>query len=59
MKDFLVEVDEGTKGLILGGGGYIFLYGEMGQKFLDLFFSQLAGMLFIMKEDITSNPIGI
>ena len=43
--------------MILCGCGYFPFGGEIGKKFLNFIFSHIFGMGFVVKEDITPNPI--
>jgi len=54
-----IKEKDGVEGLVLGGGGNVFINGKMGQKGLDLFFSHLTRMFFLMEEQITLNPVQI
>ena len=59
VKDFLVEVDESAEGLILGRGGHIFLDGQMSQIVFNLFFTHVAGMHLVVKEDVALDPVQV
>ena len=45
--------------MILRGCGYFPFGGEIGKKFLNFIFAHIFGMGFVVKEDITPNPIYI
>lgn len=45
--------------LVLGGGGDLVLDRQMGQKPADLLFRQFAGMLFVVEEDESFDPVHI
>lgn len=52
-----IKENQGAERLILCGCGYFPSGGEIGKKFLNFIFSHIFGMVFVVKEDITPNPI--
>lgn len=51
-----VEEEEGSEGLILGGGGDASLDGEVGEEGLDFWGAHLAGVAFVVEEDEAFDP---
>ena len=51
-----VQKENGTNGLILGGGGNGFLVDEVGDEGIDLGYTHLAGMPLMMMQDILPHP---
>ena len=58
-EDVAIEEDDGAECLILGGGGKLFLGGEVGDEGLDFFCAHIFGMAFVVEEDIAFDPIHI
>jgi hypothetical protein len=56
VEDFVIEKDKGVEGLVLGGGGDFLVYGEVGEKGLDLGSAHFAWMPFLMEEDVALDP---
>jgi len=57
VNQFPVEEEESEVSLVLGGGGDIFFDGWMGEEFFDFRQSHFSWMKFIVKEDVTANPL--
>jgi hypothetical protein len=59
MENLIVEKDEGVESLVLGGGGHFLVHGQIGEESLDFGSSHLAGMTFLMEEDVAFDPENI
>jgi hypothetical protein len=59
VENVIVHKDEGTEGLVLGGGSYIFLDGQVGEELFDLGGSHLGGVAFIVEEDKAFAPLDV
>jgi len=64
VEDFVVEEEKGAAGLVLGGGGDVFIDGEMGEEGFDFGRAQIGGMTEtaipgFMKREIAFNPADI
>ncbi len=60
-QDMVVEKEDGAEGLVLGGGGDVFVDREMSEESLDILDAQVFGMdvlapAFFMKEDEAFDP---
>ena len=51
-----VEEQQGTEGLVLGGGGDLLLHGEVRQKRLDVCASHILGMACVVEENVPFDP---
>jgi hypothetical protein len=58
-KDFLVEEEQGVKGLVLGGGGDVAVVGEMGEESADFGFAHFPGMTFAAPKDKATDPVAV
>jgi len=54
-----VEEEEGGEGLVLGGGGDMFLDGQVGEKGFDLLGAHLFGVALVVEEDEAADPVHI
>jgi hypothetical protein len=52
-----IQENNGTERLVLGGGGDVFLNGEMAEK--GFWFSHLFGMALVMEQDKATNPFEV
>lgn len=50
-ENFAIEKENGTEGLILSGGSYFALGGEVGNEGFDFGNAHVSGMAFVMKEN--------
>ncbi|OGO18828.1 MAG: hypothetical protein A2Z14_00400 [Chloroflexi bacterium RBG_16_48_8] len=54
-----IEEEEGAKGLILGGGGHVFVHRKMSEERPDFRRAHLIGMALVMEKDEAFDPIDI
>jgi hypothetical protein len=59
LEDLLVKEEEAAQGLVLGGGGDVFVHCEVGKELSDFVFAHLVGMAFVVEEDVAPDPIDI
>ena len=59
LENVTVKEENGTEGLILGGGRKIAFGGQIYNECLYFGFAHLAWMTFVMKQNITANPIHV
>jgi len=63
-EDVVVEEENGAEGLVLGGGGYIAVDGQVGEEGFDVGRSHVAGMdvlagVFFVEEDEAFDPADV
>jgi len=58
-QDFAVEEQDGLEGLIPGGGGDLFVDGQVGEEGLDFGDAHLFGMAFVVEEDVAPDPVDV
>jgi hypothetical protein len=54
-----IEEEEGTEGLVLGGGGDVFFDGEVGEEGFDFGDAHVSGVPFVMEEDVAAYPLDV
>ena len=61
LEHVLVEEDERIHGLVLGGGGYLAISGQVGEEYLDLLFTvtEVVSGLHVVEADIAFDPIPV
>jgi hypothetical protein len=59
LQDVAIEKLQGTKGLVLSGGGNVAFNSQMGQECLHFSLSHVLGVVLPMKQDVTPNPFKI
>ena len=67
MKHLTVEEEDGAESLILGGGGHVALYGQVGEKGFDpstgsgqrFRRAHILGMAFVMEKDVALDPVRV
>jgi len=59
VEDFAVEEENGTEGLVLGGGGDVPFHGQVGQEGLDFGGAHLGGVAFAAEEDEAAHPVHV
>ncbi len=59
VEDVAVEEEDGAEGLILGGGGDVFLGGEVSEVVLDFLDAHVFGVAFVVVEDEAFDPFAI
>ena len=55
----LVQEYEGAQGLILRRGGDTLLDSQVGEELTDSFFTESGRVLFVMEEDVLSDPLEV
>jgi len=55
-QDVVVEEEDGGEGLVLGGGGDVFVNGEVGEEGFDFGRVHFGGVAFVVKEDEAFYP---
>ena len=59
LQNIAVKKEDGADGLILGGGGDVFLVDKVGDEGVDLVHTHLARVAFVMVEDVLAYPADI
>jgi hypothetical protein len=58
-EDVAVEEDDRIEGLVLGGGGDLESFGEVGEEVMDVGGGEVRGVLGFVEEDKAFDPVGI
>ena len=56
VKNVAILKEQGAEGLVLGGGGHLIVDGQVGEKGLDFSRAHVAGVTFMVKEDVAFDP---
>ena len=59
MEGVAVEEEYGADGLILGGGGGFPIHDKVGDELVDFGDAHFAGVAFVVKEDVFTNPLDV
>ena len=61
LEHVLVEEDERIHGLVLGGGGYLAISGQVGEECLDLLFAvtEVVSGVHVVEADVAFDPIAV
>ena len=59
MEDLAVKEEEGAQGLLLGGGGEVFLHVQVGQECFHIGGGHFGGVAYIVKVDVALDPGGV
>jgi len=54
---FAVEEEDGGEGLVLGGGGDVEVYGQVGDEGGDFGVAHFFGVAFVVEEDVAFDPV--
>jgi len=52
MEQLAIEEEEGAQGLVLGGGGDVFLHSQVGQEWVRLGGGHFGGVAYVAKIDV-------
>jgi hypothetical protein len=58
-QDFAVQEQQGGERLVWGGGGHMFACGRKSQEGFDFGDVHLAGMAFVVEEDVAPDPVAV
>jgi hypothetical protein len=59
VQDVAIEKNQGAEGLILGGSRDLAINGEVAEKGFNLWNAHFLWVAFIMKQNVTTNPLSI
>ena len=59
LEHLAVQEQQGTEGLVLGRGSDLLIYGQVGEKGLDLGAAHLVGVPFIVEQDVAPDPVHV